>query len=130
MTPEEMQTLLSKSNNAIVGINRAKGGPQLTPVWYVWDGTAFYFTTTKDRAKYLNLKRDPAISLIVDDIPMHKYLVAYGWAKIIEHDFADLLRPIIKKYAPADQVERRVETIVNDPRRVMVILHPDKIVMN
>lgn len=41
MTSEEMQTLLSKANNAIVGVNRAEGGPQLTPVWYAWDGTSF-----------------------------------------------------------------------------------------
>ncbi len=130
MTREEMHTLLNKANNAIVGVNRAKGGPQLTPVWYAWDGTDFYFTTTKDRAKYLNLKRDPSISLIVDDIPMHKYVVAYGRAKIVEHDFADLVRPIIKKYAPADQVEQRVVAVTSDPQRVMVVLHPDKVVTN
>ena len=130
MTREEMHTLLTKANNAIIGVNRARGGPQLTPVWYAWDGTDFYFTTTKDRAKYLNLKRDLSISLIVDDSSMHQYVVAYGRAKIVEHDFADLLRPIIKKHAPADQVEQRITTITDDPQRVMVVLHPDKLVTN
>jgi hypothetical protein len=42
MISEEMQTLLSKPNNAIVGVNRADGGPQLTPVWFEWDGTSLY----------------------------------------------------------------------------------------
>ena len=130
MTSEEMQILLSKANNAIVGVNRAEGGPQLTTVWYSWDGTAFYFTTTKDRVKYLNIKRDPSISLIVDDFDMHKYVTAYGRAEIIEHNFGELVRPIIKKYAPAEQVEMRVKAVTDDPSRVVIVLHPHKIVSN
>jgi PPOX class probable F420-dependent enzyme len=130
MTSEEMQILLSKANNAIVGVNRAAGGPQLTTVWYSWDGTAFYFTTTKDRVKYLNIKRDPSISLIVDDFDMHKYVVAYGRAEIMEQNFGELVRSILRKYAPAEQVEMRVKAVTNDPSRVMVVLRPEKIVSN
>jgi PPOX class probable F420-dependent enzyme len=127
MTAEETQALLSKANNAIVGVNRAVGGPQLTPVWFAWDGTSFFFSTTKDRAKYLNLKRDPSISLIVDDPATHKYVVAYGRAEIIEQNVGELARSIIKRYVPADRVEQMVEGVANDPSRVLVVLHPEKI---
>ena len=127
MISEEMQTLLSKSNNAIVGVNRTVGGPQLTPVWYAWDGTSFLFSTTKDRAKYLNLKRDPSISLIVDDLETHNYVVAYGHAEIIEQNVGELTRPIIAKYASADKFEQMIKMIENDPGRVLVVLHPEKI---
>ena len=130
MTSEEMQKVLSKANNAVVGVNRAEGGPQLTPVWYTWDGTSFFFSTTKDRIKYVNIKRDPSISLIVDDLEARKYVVAYGRAEIIEHDYAELLRPIIRKYAPADRVEQMVKATTDDPSRVLVALRPDKIVTN
>lgn len=130
MTSEEMDMLLSKANNAIIGVNRAAGGPQLTPVWFAWDGTNFYFSTTKDRAKFTNLKRNPAISLAVDDFEMHKYVVAYGHAEIMEHDYAELVRPIIQKYVPADRVEQSVTAVTNDPSRVLVVLHPEKLVTN
>ena len=128
MTSQEMQTLLSKANNAIVGVNRAVGGPQLTPVWYAWDGTSFIFTTTKERAKYWNLKRDPAISLIVDDLETHKYVTAYGRAEIIEQNVGELARSIIQKYVPADRLEQSVKMVGNDPTRVLVVLHPEKII--
>jgi PPOX class probable F420-dependent enzyme len=130
MTSEEMQTLLSKANNAIIGVNRADGGPQLTPVWYAWDGISFYFSTTKDRFKYFNIKRDPTISLIVDDVEMHKYVVAYGHAEIIEQNYEELLRPIVKKYVPENQIEQAIKMITDDPSRVLVVLHPEKIVTN
>ena len=130
MTSQEIQTLLSKANNAIVGVNRAVGGPQLTPVWYAWDGTSFFFSTTKERAKYLNLKRDSSITLIVDDLETHKYVVAYGRAEVIEQNVGELARPVLKKYVPADQLEQSVKMIGNDPTRVLVVLHPEKMLTN
>src|SRR3989454_6603533 len=130
MTTEEQHALLSKTNNAIIGVNRTQGGPQLTPVWFAWDGTSFFFTTTKDRVKYVNLKRDPSISLIVDDVETHKYVVAYGRAEIIEQNVGELARPIIEKYVPADRLEQSVKMVGDDPTRVLVVLHPEKIVTN
>ena len=130
MTSQDIQELLSQPLNAIVGVNRASGGPQLTTVWFAWDGEAFTFTTTKDRAKYLNIQRDPNISLIVDDLAAHKYVVAYGKAEIIEQNVGELARPIIQKYVPAEQVERRVQAVANDPSRVLVVLRPEKLLSN
>jgi PPOX class probable F420-dependent enzyme len=130
MTSQEMQTLLSKSNNAIVGVNRVDGGPQLTPVWYAWDGASFIFSTTKKRAKYFNLRRDSSITMIVDDVATHRYVVAYGRAEIIEHNIGELTRPILEKYVPADQLEQSVKMLGNDPTRVLVVLHPEKMVTN
>jgi PPOX class probable F420-dependent enzyme len=127
MTSEEIQAFLSKAHNAIIGINRATGGPQLTPVWYGWDGTSFFFSTTRDRTKYLNLKRDPAISLIVDEPATHTYIVAYGRAEILEKYPEDLLRSIVEKYLPAEQINSAVQGIINDPNRVLVRLQPEKL---
>jgi PPOX class probable F420-dependent enzyme len=127
---EPVKAILTKSNNAIIGVNRRGGGPQLTPVWYAWDGNNFYFSTTKDRFKYINIKRDPSISLIVDDLDEHTYVSVYGKAEIVEHDFADKLRPIIQKYLPADKTEQFVSGVVKDPSRVIVVLRPEKVVAN
>jgi PPOX class probable F420-dependent enzyme len=128
MTSEEMQTILSKPNNAIKADNRAKGGPHLTPVCFYWDGTSFRFSTTKDRVKYLHIKRDPSISVIVDDLEAHKYIAAYGRAEIIEHNVGELTFPIIQKYLSGDRLEQMVKAVNDDPNRVVVVLRPDKIV--
>lgn len=129
MTADELKTFLSKPNNAIVGVNRANGGPQLTTVWYAWDGEAFYFSTTRDRVKYHNIKRDPNISLIVDDLEEHRYAVAYGKAEIVEENIIDLTRLIVQKYAPPERLEQSMQH-ATAPGRVIVILRPDKIVTN
>lgn len=128
MMPEERDALLAKPLNAIVAVQRQSGGPQLTPVWFLWDGQAFYLSTTKSRAKYANLQRHRAISLIVDDLAAHQYVAAYGHAEIIEHDrerIVALTRPIMEKYAP-ERAAQMAEGM--EPDRVVVVLRPDKLV--
>ena len=128
MVSEKQAALLAQPHTAVIGVNRAKGGPQLTVVWYFWDGKDFYFTTSKDRAKYVNIKRNPAISLIVDDSATHTSVTAYGQAEIIEHDITELVRSIIEKYLPETQREEALKGMINDPNRVIVVLHPEKII--
>ena len=129
MITEKQAALLAQPNTAVIGVNRAKGAPQLTAVWYVWDGNDFIFSTTKDRAKYVNIKRNPAISLIVDDTSTHTSVVAYGQAEIIEHDFAALARPLMEKYVPEARREEALKEMIDDPKRVIVVLHPEKILL-
>jgi PPOX class probable F420-dependent enzyme len=126
MHPDKITALLVKTNRAIVGVNRACGGPQLTPVWYFWDGETFRFTTTTDRAKYANLKRNPSMTLLVED--PEGYVVAYGEAEIVEAGFAELARPIIEKYM-ADRIDAGMK-IVTQPNRVLVSLRPEKLLSN
>lgn len=124
MTPEAISALLAKKNNAIVGVNRAAGGPQLTPVWYAWDGTTFRFSTTNDRAKYANIARDPNITLIVDD-PQDGYVAAYGRAEIVEENVGEQSRPIVEKYM-GDNIEQGL-AMLGAPNRVLVMLRPEKL---
>ena len=130
MIPQEMQDLL-QHKNAILAINRPSGGPQVTPMWFVWDGEAFYISTTKDRAKYNHIQRDPSISLIVDGGP--RYIAAYGKAEIIdphEVDISSVAAQMVAKYVPPEQKEQaeQLRQRVQEPNRVIIKLRPEKVV--
>ncbi|WP_433797292.1 TIGR03618 family F420-dependent PPOX class oxidoreductase [Actinoplanes sp. CA-252034] len=101
--PEDVTSLLSSTANAVVGINRSGRPPQLSVVWFLWDGETFRFSTTRGRAKYANLRRDPNISLLIDDPVRGVYLAAYGTAEIVEEGHAELAQPILDKYLPPEQ---------------------------
>ena len=124
MTTEEIEAFLAKPNHAVVGVNRANGTPQLTVTWYIWDGKTFFFSTTKNRAKYFNLKRDPSISLLVNNFAENWYVVVYGHAEIIEQNHDELVLPLLEKYMTA---EEHAQWTGGDPDRVIVVLHPEKI---
>src|SRR5579884_1317474 len=102
-TREEIEAFLAQPNHAVIGINRAHGAPQLTVTWYVWDGETFFFSTKRDRAKYLNLKRDASISLLIDNADEKWYLVAYGRAEVLEQNHDELVQPLLKKYMTPEE---------------------------
>ncbi|MEU4420546.1 TIGR03618 family F420-dependent PPOX class oxidoreductase [Actinoplanes sp. NPDC024001] len=119
---EDVEELLAGARHAVVGVNRASGPPQLTVVWFLWDGEAFRFSTTRSRAKYLNLKRDPSLSLLVDDFDKKFYVVAYGRARLIEESHDELARPLLEKYLP-----ERAAAPQWSADRVMVELRPERL---
>ena len=127
MIPQEMQDLLTQRNTAIVAINRRSGGPQLSPVWYLWDGEVFYFRVARNTAKYANLKRNPSISLIVNDITGFRYITVYGQAEIIEADSADVSARIASRYY-APEMAKQIISQPLEPGAVTVRVRPEKVV--
>src|SRR6266536_2198865 len=85
MSRDEMESFLAEVRNVIVATIRRDGRPQMTPNWFVWQDGQFYISTTKTRAKYANLKRDPRIQLVLDDAEQHRCLIVDGRAKILEN---------------------------------------------
>jgi Pyridoxamine 5'-phosphate oxidase len=41
-------------------------GPHLTPLWYVWDGTAIWLTSIVASQRWTDLQRDPRVAVLVD----------------------------------------------------------------
>jgi PPOX class probable F420-dependent enzyme len=123
-TFEELEAFLAKPNHAVVGVNRKSGAPQMSVTWYVWDGKTFFFSTTKKRAKYINLRRDPSISMVIDNYAEKWYVVIYGHAEIIEQNHDELVTPLLEKYMTPEQ---RAQYTGGDPDRVIVVIHPEKI---
>ena len=57
----------------------ADGGPQVTPVWFDWDGTHLRFNSAKGRVKDQNVRRTPKVALaIVDPDNPYRYLQIKG----------------------------------------------------
>ncbi|HEY3505197.1 MAG TPA: PPOX class F420-dependent oxidoreductase [Actinocatenispora sp.] len=123
MTTPDVEALLARPLHAVVGLNRPDRPPQLTVVWFDWDGSTFRFSTTRSRAKYANLRRDPRLSLLVDDPVGNTYVVAYGRARVEPDGHAELSRRLFARYLPGQDLGGRPE----DPDRVVVALTPDRI---
>ena len=127
MIPQDMMDLLTGRSIAIVGIHRSSGSPQLGPVWYLWDGEAFYFRIAKSTAKYRNIQRDPSISLMVIDPLGFRYITAYGQAQIIEPNPADVAAQIVNKYYAPTLAPQKMPPSV-EPDVVTIKLQPEKVI--
>lgn len=131
MDSEALQVFLAKPHEAIISTNRVGKGSQLNPVWFVWDGEAFLFSTQKASVKYDNIVRDPNISVIVNDPVTHTYVVAYGRAEIVGLErYPELENAIVEKYIPADQHQQfsAANQAIEQASRVVIVLKPEKVV--
>lgn len=125
-TTEQRNEFLSERRNATIATLNSKGDPQLTPVIFYWDGTTFYISVTKETVKYRNLKRDPRMSLIIDDVLDHHCVVAKGKAHIQEQDVWDMTRKIVHKYYGQEEGDPYLEQMKKQ-NRVLIVLKPKKL---
>ncbi|WP_432883715.1 PPOX class F420-dependent oxidoreductase [Kribbella sp. CA-245084] len=73
--PAQFDDLLSSTAIAMVGTIGRRGEPQVTPLWFLWDGERVRFSLVEGRQKLRNLQRNPAISLVVVDPARPTYYV-------------------------------------------------------
>ncbi len=125
-TKEQMDDFLSERRNAVLATLNAKGDSQLTPVIYYWDGTMFYISVTKETVKYQNVKRDPRVSVIVDDVLDHRCVIAKGKATLQEQNIWDMTRKIIYKYYGQEEGDPYLEQLKKQ-NRVLIVLKPTKL---
>ena len=77
--PDDLRPLLESPLFGSLGTIRPDDTVQVNPMWYEFDGTHIRFTHTTKRAKYRNLQRNPAMSLlIIDPDDPQRYLEVRG----------------------------------------------------
>lgn len=121
-----VESFLAESRNATMATIRANGTPQLTPVWFAWDGEQFTISITTERAKYKNLVRDARMSLCIDDVTGFGYVTAEGTVEIREQDIWEDTRKILVKYQGEEGGMEYLERMKTEPR-VLVVMKPTRI---
>jgi PPOX class probable F420-dependent enzyme len=87
MIPEQYHDLLASTALAHIATIGPNGEPQVTPVWFGWDGEHVRFSQTTTRQKLRNLRREPRIALsIVDPTNPLRYLEIRGRVVAVEPD--------------------------------------------
>ena len=78
-TLEKYRDLLDSKALAHLATLMPDGSPQVTPVWFDWDGTRIVINTARGRLKDKNLHSRPAVAvLIVDPANPYRYLQIQG----------------------------------------------------
>ncbi len=68
MSPDEAHAFLGAgTRTGKVGVTRLDGAPLVVPVWFVLDGDDLVFMTGAGSVKGKALRRDPRVSICVDD---------------------------------------------------------------
>jgi hypothetical protein len=65
MGQPELDAFLGEQRTCRVA-TASEQGPHLTPLWYVWDGTALWLTSIVSSQRWTDLTRDPRVAALVD----------------------------------------------------------------
>jgi PPOX class probable F420-dependent enzyme len=132
MTREQIDAFLAATRHAIVAARRSDGSPQLSPVWYLFEGSRFYFSTFTQSAKCRHLRQDPHIAICVDGAhPDARFVSLYGTAEIVEDDSvwrSALEWRITRRYHDSDEAARRYEAeLAGQGQSALVVVCPNEI---
>jgi PPOX class probable F420-dependent enzyme len=109
MTHDEyLRFMVERPRTAKLATVRADGRPHVAPVWFALDGETVIFMTGADTVKGRNLRREPRVTICVDDEqPPFSYAVVEGEAVASRND-PDLLywsTVIGERYMGAERAE-------------------------
>ena len=98
--PEVFHDLLRSRAVAFVSTIGKSGAPQITPLWFLWDGERVRISLVEGRQKLRNLRRDPRIAVaIADPARPTFYLELRGTvSELVPDPGLELERAIAEKY--------------------------------
>ena len=120
LTPEQRR-FLEDRRFAVLGTTNPSGSPQLTVMWYLVDDDEVVFNTRAGRAKDINLKRDPRVSLLVMSDDGYRYLRIDGKVRTITDQATaqnDIRRLALRYYGDAARVEKAMRDTFSKQERI------------
>ena len=123
--PEEFKDLFGKVAYANIATVMPDGTPQVTPVWFDYDGNYLRVNSAKGRIKDKNMRRNKNVALSIQDPDnAYRYLAVRGKVDDITEEGADAhIDSLAKKYLGKDKYPFRGPGEV----RVIYKIRPEKI---
>ena len=123
--PDRYADLLQKKAFASLATVMPDGGPQVTPVWFDYDGTHIRVNSAKGRLKDRNMRRTPRVALaILDPDNPYRHLAVRGRVVEVTEQGADAhIDALAKKYLGQDRYPHRTPGEV----RVIYKIRPERV---
>ena len=123
--PDAFKEVLNRRGFAHLATLMKDGSPQVTPVWYDFDGNHIRINSAKGRLKDKNMRRNKQVALSIQDPDNpYRYLAIRGNIDEITEDGADAhIDSLAKKYLDKDRYPFRAPGEV----RVIYKIRPDKV---
>jgi PPOX class probable F420-dependent enzyme len=101
--PEKFADLVTREKRAfaVLALVKQDGTPQVTPIWFDYDGTHFIFNTARGRVKDKILRRHPAVAFVISD-PGNPYRYIQISGRVVEETeqgAAEQIAVLNEKYA-------------------------------
>ncbi|MDX1649291.1 MAG: TIGR03618 family F420-dependent PPOX class oxidoreductase [Myxococcota bacterium] len=123
LSPSEREAFLTEPGVLMrIATVRRDGAPFVTPIWFVYEEDAIWFTPRARSSWLADLRRDPRVALCVDEQPPPwRKVIVEGRAELV-HDLGeddrwrDRYRRIARRYVAPEAAEAYVQATRDQER--------------
>ncbi|MDH3640960.1 MAG: pyridoxamine 5'-phosphate oxidase family protein [Gammaproteobacteria bacterium] len=119
---EQTEFLAERGIVMRVAVVREDGSPLVTPIWFLHEDGAIWFTPREKSEWFACLRRDPRVALCIDEQPLpYRKVIVEGEAELVhdignDDEWRDQYRRIAKRYVSEDEAEAYVQNTIDQPR--------------
>lgn len=129
LTQEEIEAFLCQPLIARLGTFNEDGTIHLAPVIFKYEQGEFLIGTQLANRRVRNIKRNSAVSLLIDDPrPPFKAVLVYGRAELDYEDVIEKRTAIFEKHNPKEQAAQMAEGLCTKWASVIIHIKPDRMV--
>lgn len=114
-----------------IALTRADGGPFVTPLWFLHEAGAVYFTPREWSEWFGMLRHDPRVALCIDEQPLpYRKVIIEGRAELL-HDvgeddqWRELYLRMAGRYVPARDARAYIDNTINERRGLFRVVLAD-----
>jgi len=123
LTDDERDSFLNEPGVLMrIAVVRPDGRPLVTPIWFLYDEGAIWFTPRAKSEWFDCLRRDPRVALCIDEQPLpYRKVLVEGRAELVHDVGSDFLwrdryRRIATRYVDVAGAERYIQNTIDQPR--------------
>ena len=122
--PDSHRDILESNALAYLATIGPKGEPQVSAVWFTWDGTHLLFAFNKKRQKYRNVLRETRVAVAISDpANLYRALEIRGAARIEDDRNCQFINAASQKYLQRDSTAEEIGSVED---RIVVIVEPER----
>ena len=126
---DELEAFLKDSPLVRLGTHNPDGTIHIAPVYFKYEDGLFWLGTQDMSRKVRNIKRNPLVTLMVDNqTPPWKGVLVYGEAQLDYEDVIAKRVSIFLRYMPVDRAESFASNMANLFKPVIIRIAPKKMV--
>ena len=105
-----------------ISVVRADGSPLVTPIWFIHEDEAIYFTPREKSEWFDCLRHDPRVAVCIDEQPLpYRKVIVEGEAELVfdvgqDDQWRDQYRRIAGRYVDPEGAEAYVQNTIDQPR--------------
>jgi general stress protein 26 len=128
-TQDEMEIFLSQHRFARLGTINEDGTIHLAPIYFKYGKSEFILGTQNASRRVRNIKRNPNVTLLIDDTnPPYKAVLIYGKAILDYDNVVQKRTAIFEQFETKEEAIQSAEGICNKWSSVVIRIKPDRIV--